>query len=80
MLTRDQLNDIRIRRKGDADVKVLLDEIRRMRPLLLRAHDYLRLLDGNPNIATAIGDVLKAELEKEPCVIESKRPAQPEDG
>lgn len=71
MLTRDQLNDIRTRRKGDADVKATLDEIRRMRALLLRMHDFMRLSETNHSIAQGIGDVLKAELDREPVVLES---------
>lgn len=71
-LTRDHLNEIQARRKGDPDVKTLLLEIRRMRAMLLPTHDFMKLSATHHSIAEGIGEVLKAELDAEPCVVETK--------
>lgn len=68
-LTREQLIEIRDRNRGHADVAALLWEVKRMRALLLRSHDYLRV---TPTSSTAqmIAEGLRRDLDDEPIVKE----------
>jgi cell fate (sporulation/competence/biofilm development) regulator YmcA (YheA/YmcA/DUF963 family) len=68
-LTRDQLQQIQERNSTSADVRTLLWEIKRLRALTLRTHDYVRQ-DATSSTAAMLGDRLREDLENEPCVKE----------
>jgi hypothetical protein len=68
-LTRDQLQEIQERNPASPDVRTLLWEIKRLRALTLRTHDYVRQ-DATSSTAAMLGDRLREDLENEPCVKE----------
>lgn len=68
-LTRENLIEIRDRNRGHEDVAALLWEIKRMRALLLRSHDYLRVAPTS-STAQMVGDGLRRQLDDEPVVKE----------
>jgi hypothetical protein len=71
-LTREQLRVIQDRNPNSADVRALLWEIKRMRALLLRSHDYFRQAPTS-SIARTLAESMLQELEKEPVVKEQPR-------
>lgn len=71
-LTRDDLLAIQARNKGNPDVRSLLMEVKRLRALVLRSHDVLRLAEAGHSVAPQIAPVLKQELDQEPVVLEQQ--------
>ena len=71
-LTREQLKDIQDRYPLNRDVRDLLWEVKRLRALALRTHDYFR---QQPTSSTgqAMAEALRNELEREPVVIEQPK-------
>lgn len=71
-LTREQLEAIQARNTYSTDIRTLLWEIKRLRALTLRTHDYFR---QTPTSSTAImlAEHLKAMLDEEPVVKEQPR-------
>ena len=45
-MTHSELHDIAVRRRGDADVKALLLEIKRLHGVLVRAHELVGARSG----------------------------------
>src|SRR5687767_3880325 len=72
-LTRDQLHEIAVRRRGDADVLMLLLEIKRLHGVLVRAHDLTAALPHYPDDLNAAYSVRRIGelLEAEPAIDES---------
>lgn len=68
-LTREDLIDIRDRNRGDEDAVALLWEIRRLRALVLRSHDYFRQAPTS-STALMLAEGLKHDLDNEPVVKE----------
>lgn len=55
------------------EVRELLWEIYRLRLLLLRANQFLEATTGGcANSTGLIGDIFRAELQGEPCIVERK--------
>ena len=77
-MTRSQLHEIAVRRRGDADLKTLLREITRLHGVLVRAPELTRHLvkhDGELTARQPIKRLLEL-LESEPAVDEQPRPAR----
>lgn len=72
-LTYEQLIDIQTRRLGDRDVMALLHDIKRVQGILLRLNQLRGELHRPPNVMAWVYDTMMAELDREPCVIASKR-------
>jgi len=68
-LSRETLIAICDRNRGHEDVAALLWEVKRMRALLLRSHDYLRVAPTS-STAQIVGEGLRRDLNKEPVVME----------
>jgi hypothetical protein len=71
-LTREDLVAIQDRNPDSADVRALLWEVKRMRALLLRSHDYFRQ-SPTSSVAQMIADRLRGELDEEPAVKEQPK-------
>lgn len=71
-LTRDDLLAIQGRNPDSADVRTLLWEIKRLRALALRTHDYFRQAPGS-STAQMLAERARAELEAEPVVKEQPK-------
>lgn len=71
-LTRDDLIAIQDRNPDSVDVRALLWEVKRMRALLLRSHDYFRQAPASQT-ASIMADTLRGLLEEEPVVKEQPR-------
>ena len=72
-LTRVDLVAIQERNGGNADVRALLWEVKRLRGLVLRADHLVKVLGSMGGAQGMILDGLRAELEGEPCVAEFPR-------
>ena len=72
-LTRDQLRQILAARRGDPDVRRLLEEIARLRKSLRYAEHVYRmwLVDRTP-AAISCAETHLRDLRQEPCVMEAK--------
>jgi hypothetical protein len=68
-LTAAELRDIGLRR-DPADIVRLLWEIKRLRAIALRAHQYQLTAHGNVGGSTLVLNALRHELENEPVVAE----------
>lgn len=71
-LTRENLIAIRDRNRGQKDVEALLWEVKRMRALLLRSHDYFRQ-SPTSSIARTLAESMLKQLEEEPAVKEQPK-------
>jgi hypothetical protein len=71
-LTRYDLRAIQGRNPESADVSTLLWEIKRLRALALRTHDYFRQAPTS-STALMLAERLRAELDAEPVVMEQPR-------
>lgn len=71
-LTREDLIAIQARNKGDEDVAALLWEIKRLRVLVLKSHDYFR---QSPMSSTgrAMAESMLEQLEQGPAVKEQPK-------
>ena len=69
-MTRDQLHEIAVRRRGDADVKALLLEINRLHGVLAQAYELAGALPRTEGLNRDYTDERLAELlGEEPAVI-----------
>jgi hypothetical protein len=68
-LTAAELREIGLRR-DPADIIKLLWEIKRLRAIALRAHQYQATAMGNVGGSTLVLNALRRELEGEPAVAE----------
>ncbi len=68
-LTTQQLQEIQERNRDSKDVMALLWEIKRLRSVILRADQAYR---SNVFAGGLIADLLKADLDKEPVVIQDR--------
>ena len=68
-LTADELRDIG-QRRDPADIVRLLWEIKRLRAIALRAHQYQLTARGNVGGSELVLNALRRELEEEPVVAE----------
>jgi hypothetical protein len=77
-MTREQLHEIAVRRRGDADMKALLLEIKRLHGVLVRAFDLTAARSAQEGLNR---DCLDRQLEEllceAPAVIEAHRPPRP---
>lgn len=71
-LTREDLIAIRDRNRGQEDVETLLWEVKRMRALLLRSHDYFRQ-SPTSSIARSMAETMLQLLDEEPVVKEQPK-------
>ncbi|HEY8354390.1 MAG TPA: hypothetical protein VIK69_05170 [Methylophilaceae bacterium] len=72
-LTRDQLREIQAARRGDPDVRRLLEEIARLRKHLRQAEYVYRVwIVERKAGALSCAETHLAELRQEPCVMEAK--------
>ena len=71
-LTRSDLQAIQ-ERNNSSDVRILLWEIKRLRGLVLRTHDVVRLLDSRGGPAGIMLEALRENLKDEPVVLEQPR-------
>jgi hypothetical protein len=71
-LTREQLEAIQARNTYSTDVRTLLWEIKRLRALTLRTHDYLRQ-DATSSMGLVMAERLRRDLDAEPCVKEQTK-------
>lgn len=71
-LTREQLTEIQDRNLDSADTRALLWEVKRLRALVLRTHDYFRLAPTSSTAAMLL-ERLRGELDAEPVVREQPR-------
>jgi hypothetical protein len=66
------LIEIRDRNRGHEDIAALLWEVKRMRALLLRSHDYLRQAPAS-STAQLVAEGLRRVLDAEPVVKEQPK-------
>jgi type IV secretory pathway TraG/TraD family ATPase VirD4 len=71
-LTREQIQAIQSRNLYSTDVRTLLWEIKRLRALTLRTHDYFRQ-DATSSTAKMLAEHLQALLGEEPVVKEQPK-------
>ena len=77
-MTRNELHEIAVRRRGDADVKALLLEIKRLHGVLARAFDLHAARSAQEGLnRDYIDRQLDELLSEEPAVINAHRPPQP---
>ena len=77
-MTRDQLHEIAVRRRGDPDVKTLLLEIKRLRGVLVQANELAAALPRLDGLNRDYTDQRLVELlGEEPAITEAHRPAWP---
>jgi hypothetical protein len=71
-LTREQLRAIQDRNPDSPDVRALLWEVKRLRAVVLRSHDYFR---QSPTSSTArtLHESMLQQLEDEPAVKEQPK-------
>ena len=71
-LTKEQLHEIAVRRRGDPDVKALLLEIRRLHGVLVRAYELAGAQRDQDGLNREYTDERLVELlGEEPAVIEA---------
>ena len=75
-LTKVQLEEIKERRKGDADVKALLWEVARLRTHVLQADQLLRTMTGHQAHESVLRDLAR-EIKNEPCITELREAWKP---
>lgn len=68
-LTREQLQAIQERNPDSPDMRALLWEIKRLRAVVLRSHDYFRQ-SPTSSIARTLHETMLQVLEEEPVVKE----------
>lgn len=68
-LTAAELRDIGLRRDA-ADIVALLWEIKRLRSIVLRAHQYQLTVHGGAGGSALVLNALRRELEGEPAILE----------
>ena len=74
-MTRSQLHEIAVRRRGDADVKELLLEIKRLHGVLVQAHGLTSALSRTDALNHDYTQERLVELlGEEPAVIDAHRP------
>lgn len=71
-LTREQLIEIRERRKGDPDIKALLWEVQRLRQHALRANQLLGRLKNLEPTTEMIANAFRIEIKDEAIIAERK--------
>lgn len=71
-LTRAELQAIQDRNLESADMRALLWEIKRLRALTLRTHDYFRQ-SPTSSMALVLLEQLRGELDAEPVVKEQPK-------
>lgn len=71
-LSKDTLREIQDRNPDSADVRALLWEVKRLRALVLRSHDYFRQ-SHTSSTALMLAAALRRDLEEEPVVVEQPR-------
>lgn len=71
-LTREHLIAIRDRNRGQEDVEALLWEVKRLRAVVLRSHDYFRQ-SPTSSIARTLHETMLQVLEAEPVVKEQPK-------
>lgn len=71
-LTKEELIAIQERNPDSADVRALLWEVRRLRAVALRAHDYFRQPPGS-STARMLAETVKEQLDEEPVVKEQPK-------
>lgn len=71
-LSKDTLREIQDRNPDSADVRALLWEVKRLRAMVLRSHDYFR---QTPSSSTAImlAEAMRRDLADEPVIVEQPR-------
>ena len=76
-MTREQLHDIAVSRRGDADVKSLLLEIKRLHGVLVKAYELAGALPRTDGLNRDYTDQRLVELlGEEPAVNESHPPTR----
>lgn len=71
-LSKDTLREIQDRNPDSADVRALLWEVKRLRALALRSHDYFRQAPTSTT-AMMLADAMRRDLAEEPVVVEQPR-------
>lgn len=71
-LTRDDLVAIQERNPDSADVRALLWEVKRLRALVLKSHDYFRQTPTS-SIAKMLHESMLRQLNEEPVVKEQSK-------
>lgn len=71
-LSKDTLREIQDRNPESADVRALLWEVKRLRALALRSHDYFRQSHSS-STARMLAAALLRDLEVEPVVLEQPK-------
>lgn len=71
-LGKNELRDIQDRNPDSADVRALLWEVKRLRALVLRSHDYFRQT-ATSTTAIMLADAMRRDLAEEPVVVEQPR-------
>jgi len=71
-LSKDALRDIQDRNPDSADVRALLWEVKRLRALVLRSHDYFRQT-ATSTTAMMLADAMRRDLADEPVIREQPR-------
>jgi hypothetical protein len=74
-MTRDELHEIDARCRGDADIRVLLLEIKRLRDVLVRATELAGALMSTEGLNGTYTHERLIECGEEPAVIEPPRAA-----
>jgi hypothetical protein len=78
-LTKEQLEEMKQRRKGDDDVKALLWEVARLRTHVLRFDQLLRSMYGL-TVHESMLKSLASEIKDEPCITELRKAWEPKKG
>ncbi len=71
-LTREKLQEIDARNPGNADVRALLWEIKRLRALVLRFDQVQKSITPGSGAEMIVG-ILREELKGEPCIEEQPK-------
>lgn len=71
-LNKDALREIQDRNPDSADVRALLWEVKRLRAMILRSHDYFRQAPGS-STAVMLADAMRRDLDAEPVVMEQPK-------
>lgn len=71
-LGKDKLREIQNRNPDSADVRALLWEVKRLRALALRSHDYFRQT-ASSSTAIMLAEAMRRDLAEEPVVVEQPR-------
>lgn len=71
-LGKDELRDIQDRNPDSPDVRALLWEVKRLRALVLRSHDYFRQT-ASSSTAIMLAEAMRRDLNAEPVVLEQPK-------